>query len=206
MRNLRPIGIPHSIFLENLFARTYDASKLEEDTERVRQAYRDHGYFRASRRRAATHIRNEGGLSLLTFRPKKGKRIDITMPIEEGDRYRLGGITFTGNKAVTNVKALRAQFAIKDGDWFNATAFGKGLETCARPTASSATSTSPPSPRPRFDEAKKTRLPRHRHRRRQALLRLAASSSRATPSPATSSSAASCSSKKARSTTAICGR
>jgi outer membrane protein insertion porin family len=33
MRNLRPIGIPHSIFLENIFARTYDASKLEEDTE-----------------------------------------------------------------------------------------------------------------------------------------------------------------------------
>ena len=43
------------------------------------------------------------------------------MPIEEGGRYRLGTITFTGNKAVTNVKALRATFAIKDGDWFNAT-------------------------------------------------------------------------------------
>ena len=43
MRNLRPIGIPHSIFLENLFARTYDASKLEEDTERVRVAYQNHG-------------------------------------------------------------------------------------------------------------------------------------------------------------------
>ena len=50
------------------------------------------------------------------------------MPIEEGGRYRLGTITFTGNKAVTNVKALRATFAIKDGDWFNATAISKGLE------------------------------------------------------------------------------
>ena len=28
----------------------------------------------------------------------------------------------------TNVKALRATFAIKDGDWFSATAVGKGLE------------------------------------------------------------------------------
>jgi len=36
MKNLRPIGIPHSIFLENIFARTYDATKLDEDTERVR--------------------------------------------------------------------------------------------------------------------------------------------------------------------------
>jgi len=43
MKNLRPIGIPHSIILENLFARTFDASKLDEDTERVRQAYRDRG-------------------------------------------------------------------------------------------------------------------------------------------------------------------
>jgi len=36
MKNLKPIGIPHSIFLESIFAKTYDATKLEEDTERVR--------------------------------------------------------------------------------------------------------------------------------------------------------------------------
>ncbi len=47
MHNLKPIGIPHSIFLENLFSRTYDASKLNEDTERVRDAYQQKGYFKA---------------------------------------------------------------------------------------------------------------------------------------------------------------
>ena len=36
MKNLKPIGIPHSIFLENLFPRTYDSTKLNEDAERVR--------------------------------------------------------------------------------------------------------------------------------------------------------------------------
>ena len=36
MKNLKPIGVPHSIFLENIFSKTYDATKLEEDTERVR--------------------------------------------------------------------------------------------------------------------------------------------------------------------------
>ncbi len=128
MKNLRPVGIPKSIFLENIFARTYDASKLEEDSERVRQAYRDRGYFRASVGDPKTHLRNETGLSLLTFRPRQGKRIDIVMPVEEGGRYRLGKITFSGNKAVTNVKALRGQFAEKEGDWFNATVFGKGLQ------------------------------------------------------------------------------
>ncbi|HEV2276315.1 MAG TPA: outer membrane protein assembly factor BamA, partial [Acidobacteriaceae bacterium] len=128
MRNLRPIGIPHSIFLENLFPRTYDASKLEEDAERVRRALQDRGYFRGEVGEPVTRIRNEGGLSLITFRPRKGKRIDIRMPVEEGERYRLGSITFSGNKAVKNVKALRAQFALKDGDWINATAIGKGLD------------------------------------------------------------------------------
>ena len=128
MRNLRPIGIPHSIFLENLFPRTYDASKLEEDSERVRRAMQDRGYFRAEVGEPVTRIRNEGGLSFITFRPRKGKRIDIRLPIDEGERYRLGGITFTGNKAVKNAKALRAQFATKDGEWVNATAIGKGLD------------------------------------------------------------------------------
>ena len=128
MKNLKPVGIPYSIIFEDLFAKTYDASKLEEDSERVRQAYRDKGYANAAVEEPKTQIRDEGGLNWFTFRPRKGKRIDIVMPIEEGGRFRLGSITFTGNKAVSNVKALRATFAIKDGDWFNATVVSKGLE------------------------------------------------------------------------------
>jgi outer membrane protein insertion porin family len=155
MRNLRPIGIPHSIFLENLFARTYDASKLQEDADLVRLTYQNHGYFKAIVGEPSTHIRNEGGLSLLTFRPKKGKRIDITMPIEEGDRYRLGGITFTGNEHVKNVKALRAQFAIKDGDIFNAKAIGKGLENLRKAYGTLGYINFVANPNTRFDEAKK---------------------------------------------------
>ena len=46
MKNLKPIGIPHSIFLENIFAKTYDATKLEEDTERVRAEFQNRGYFK----------------------------------------------------------------------------------------------------------------------------------------------------------------
>jgi outer membrane protein insertion porin family len=128
MKNLKPIGIPYSIVLEDIFPQTFDASKLEEDTERVRQAYRDRGYANAAVEQPQTQIRDQGGLNWFTFRPNKGKRIDILMTIEEGGRYRLGSITFSGNKAVTNAKALRGTFAIKDGDWFNATAVSKGLE------------------------------------------------------------------------------
>jgi outer membrane protein insertion porin family len=156
MKNLKPIGIPHSILLENLFAKTFDASKLEEDAERVRQAYHDKGYYAANVGEPITHLHDESGLSLITFRPKKGKRIDITLPIEEGDRYRLGAITFTGNKAVSNTKALRAQFAIKDGDWFNATAIGKGLENLHKAYGQLGYINFVGIPKPEVDEAKKT--------------------------------------------------
>jgi outer membrane protein insertion porin family len=205
MRNLRPIGIPHSIFLENLFARTYDASKLEEDTERVRRALQDRGYFRAGVDDPTTHIRNEGGLSFFTFRPRQGKRIDIRIPVEEGERYRLGGVTFTGNTHVQNVKALRAQFPTKDGEWFNATAVGKGLDNLRKAYGSLGYINFTAVPTPRIDDAKHlVYLDIDIDEGKPFTCR--ASSSRATPSPATGSSAASCCSKKASPTTATCGK
>ena len=156
MKNLRPVGIPYSLILENLFAKTFDSSKLEEDAERVRFAYRDKGYYNAAVEEPRTQIRDEGGLSLLTFRPNKGKRIDILMPIEEGDRYRLTGITFTGNKAVTNTRALRATFAMKDGEYFNSTLMGKGMENLKKAYGQLGYINFGAIPKPTFDEAKKT--------------------------------------------------
>ncbi len=155
MKNLRPIGIPHSIILENLFARTYDESKLEEDSERVRAAYRDRGFFRASVDTPLTHIRNQGGLPIPLIHPRKGKVIDITMPVDEGQQYRLGGITFTGNKRVTNVKALRSLFALKDGQVFNASLIGKGLENMRKAYGQLGYINFTAVPTPRIDEAKK---------------------------------------------------
>jgi outer membrane protein insertion porin family len=155
MKNLRPIGIPHSIILENLFARTFDASKLDEDTDRVRQAYRDRGYFKAQTSDPTTHVRDAGGLNPFTLRPSKGKRIDILMPVDEGERYRLGGITFKGNKAITNTRALRAQFAQKDGEYFNATMFGKGMEQLRKAYGEQGYINFVGNPVPRVDDAKK---------------------------------------------------
>lgn len=157
MRNLRPIGLPHSIIFENLFARTFDASKLDEDSERVRQAYRDRGYLRGGPvGDPQTHLHNEAGLSFFTFRPRKGKRVDIHMNIEEGERYRLAGITFTGNKAAPNTKALRAIFTQKDGEIFNMTQFQKGLEALKKAYNQMGYINFSPVPTPSFDDTKHT--------------------------------------------------
>ena len=155
MKNLKPIGIPYSIFFEDLFPQTFDSSKLEEDTERVRQAYRDKGYANAAMEEPKTQIRDQGGLNWLTFRPNKGKRIDIGMPVEEGARYHLGTITFTGNKAVSNPKALRATFPLKDGDWFNATLLQKGLENLKKAYGQLGYINFAAIPKPVYDDQKK---------------------------------------------------
>jgi len=155
MVNLKPIGIPHSIILEDLLPRTFDASKLDEDAERVRQVYRNKGYFSALTGEPQTNVRNAGGINPFTLRPSTGKRVDILIPIEEGERYKLGGITFSGNKAYTNVKALRAQFALKDGEYFNATLFSKGLEALRKAYGEGGYINMVGAPTPRVDKANK---------------------------------------------------
>ncbi len=155
MANLRPIGIPHSIIFEDLFPRTFDSSKLDEDADRVRAAYRDKGYFKAITGEPLTNVRNAGGINIFTLHPSHGKRVDIVIPIEEGSRYRLGGITFSGNKAYSNAKALRAQFPQKDGEWFNARLFGKGIENLRKAYGAGGYINMVPTPIPHTDEAKK---------------------------------------------------
>ncbi len=155
MKNLKPIGVPHSIVLENLLARTYDATKLDEDTERVRQVYRERGWFKALMGDPQTHTRDAGGINPFTLRPSTGKRVDILLPVEEGERYKLGGIKFTGTKAVTNLRVLRAQFVMKDGDYFNATLFSKGLDQLRKAYGSLGYINMVAQPAPRFDEATK---------------------------------------------------
>ena len=128
MKNLHPIGIPSSIFLENLFARTFDSSKLEEDAERVREALRHHGYFKALVDDPATQLRDKHSMLHVPFVQKgEGKAMDITIPIQEGDKYQLKAINFTNNKAIQNTALLRQLFPIKDGDTFDIFLIQKGL-------------------------------------------------------------------------------
>ncbi|MFZ0537426.1 MAG: outer membrane protein assembly factor BamA [Candidatus Sulfotelmatobacter sp.] len=157
MKNLRPIGIPHSIFLENIFARTYDATKLDEDTERVRNEYQNRGYFKVIVDQPKTKIHDTGhsGTHIPLLQSGPGKAVDITMPIEEGDRYTLGGITFKNNKAVSNVKALRNLFPIKDGDIFSKDKIGKGLENLRKAYGEQGYINFTSVPETRFDDDKK---------------------------------------------------
>ncbi|HUQ93557.1 MAG TPA: outer membrane protein assembly factor BamA [Bryobacteraceae bacterium] len=132
MKNLKPIGIPHSLLFENLFAKTYDSTKLEEDKDRVRNFYQEKGYFTA---RALDHtlaIRDVGGTGFripLFYPNKPGKRADLVVPIEEGRQYKLNKINFVGMKLFRTPDSLmRPLFQMGEGDVFSTGKLRKGLE------------------------------------------------------------------------------
>jgi len=158
MHFLKPIGVPHSIFLENLFAKTYDATKLDDDIELVREALQNRGYFKGNVGEPQTKIRDTGhtGFHVPLLQHGPGKAMDITIPIDEGDQYRLAAITFKGNKSVPNAKALRGLFAIKDGDIFNREKIVKGLENLKNAYGTQGFINATSVPTPNVDEQKKT--------------------------------------------------
>jgi outer membrane protein insertion porin family len=157
MKNLKPIGIPHSIFLENIFAKTYDATKLEEDTERVRAEFQNRGYFKVLVDDPKTEIHDTGhtGFHVPLVQAGLGKSVDITMPIEEGARYHLGSITFKNNKAIQNTNALRSLFPMKDGDIFSRDKIAKGLENLRKAYGESGYINFTSVPDTKFDDEKK---------------------------------------------------
>jgi outer membrane protein insertion porin family len=158
MKNLKPIGIPRSIFLENIFSKTYDATKLEEDTERVRAEFQNRGYFKVLVDDPKTEIHDTGhtGFHVPGLQPGLGKSVDITMPIEEGERFHLGTITFKNNKAIPNQAALRSLFPMKDGDIFSREKIGKGLENLRKAYGEAGYINFTSVPDTKFDDEKKT--------------------------------------------------
>jgi len=132
MKNTHDYGIPHSILFENIFARTYDSTKLDEDKERIRDAYQSKGYFTARVLDQTTQIVDTGGHGFripLLRENAPGKAVNITLPVEEGRQYRLNKITFVGVKLFRTPETLmRPLFGMTEGDVFSTEKLRKGLE------------------------------------------------------------------------------
>lgn len=132
MKNLHPYGVPHSILFENIFAKTYDQAKLEEDKERIRQAYQDAGYFKATTLDENVKIVPRGGkgwrLPLIRMN-EPGIFADITIPVEEGNLYKLHDMNYVGVKLFRTPQVLtRPMFGMAPGDVFSTEKLRKGIE------------------------------------------------------------------------------
>jgi len=131
MKNLRPYGIPHSILFESVFAKTYDQAKLEEDKERIRQAYQDHGYFQFKALEESVKVHPSGGhgwrLPIVKMEAP-GIYADITIPVEEGRLYHLHAMNFVGVKLFREPSVLMSLFGMRQGDVFSTDKLRKGME------------------------------------------------------------------------------
>ncbi len=136
MKNLKPIGIPHSILFEELFSKSFDSTKLEEDADRVRVALQQKGYFTArvvDRKVAIKDFETHNWFRVPLIQKAKtgvGKRAEIEMIVEEGKLYRLAKVNFNGVKLFKTPDALMTPlFGMKDGDIFATQKLQKGLES-----------------------------------------------------------------------------
>ena len=148
----RRIGIPYSIFFEDLFAKTYDSTKLEEDQQRIQEFYQDNGYFTAHTTGAKVDIVDVGGgkfrLPLIKANQARARPPISTSRIEEGRLYHLNKINFVGVKLFRTPETLmQPVFQMQQGDVFSTAKLRKGFDDLTQAVRhSSATSISWPSP------------------------------------------------------------
>ena len=132
MKNTHPIGIPYSLILENLFAKTYDMDNLEEDKDRVRRAHRDKGYFTAKVLDRAVNIHQSGGqgFRLPLIKPNNaGIVADIKLPVEEGRLYYLHSVNFVAVKLFRMPETLmQPLFKMSPGNIFSTAKLRDGLK------------------------------------------------------------------------------
>ncbi|MCC7154823.1 MAG: outer membrane protein assembly factor BamA [Bryobacterales bacterium] len=136
MKNLHPIGIPYSIFLESLFPKTFDSTKLDEDKDRIRNFYQTKGYFLARVTDSTVTMRDlpSGNRVRMPFtgsgKPKPpGKRADLALTIDEGRLFHLNQINFVGVKLFRTPETLmKPLFGMDQGDVFSTEKLSKGFK------------------------------------------------------------------------------
>jgi outer membrane protein insertion porin family len=135
MRHDRPYAIPLYFLNIGVLSKTYDHDKLNEDLEvGVRGLYQNNGYFKVLVGDPILKNRDTKGYRLgvpLTGRTH-GKAVDITIPIEEGERYRMGSLKIVSadpDKALSlKVDALKTLFPLHEGEIFDISKVRKALE------------------------------------------------------------------------------
>ncbi len=135
MRHDRPYAIPLYFWYIPVLTKTYDREKLNEDLEvGVRGLYQDNGYFKVVVKDPV--LENIDTTSFRMGVPiagrTHGKAVNITIPIEEGERYHMGTLKIVSadpDKALSlKVDALRSIFPLKEGDIFSTAKIRKAMQ------------------------------------------------------------------------------
>jgi outer membrane protein insertion porin family len=140
MRNSRPIAIPLSFLGSiDIMSKTFDRPKLEEDLEiGVRGLYQDNGYFKVLVKDPIVKTEDinrsgvPGPIPIPVVGAKHGKATNITIPIEEGERYRMGTLHVRSadpDKGLSlKTDFLESIFPMKKGEIFSAAKVRKAIQ------------------------------------------------------------------------------
>ncbi len=98
----------------------YHETKFDADIELVNEFYRNEGFSRASVGAPVVEV-------LETSEDGKKQDVRLRIPVEEGQRYRIGTFQITGDNTLRH-EAVRALFDIDEGDQFSLKKLRKGFE------------------------------------------------------------------------------
>jgi len=114
MKNTKESNLLFKILKKDI----YNPAKLEEDIEKVRELYRKAGYKNVLLGDPEVDVVERG----------RKRRMQLTIPVEEGERYRFGEISIDGNDVYTDQALLRV-FRNKPGSWLKTDLIDEGLES-----------------------------------------------------------------------------
>lgn len=126
MKYSRPVGAPPWFYW---FHKTYDKDRILADMElNIRTLYQDNGYFYVVLKEPLTKMTDtKHRWPFFFFSWGRGKRVDVTIPVEEGAQYRLGRFVIRGNKLFKQ-EQLALVLQLKTGDVFNLGKVRKSIE------------------------------------------------------------------------------
>jgi outer membrane protein insertion porin family len=104
----------------------YSPASLSEDLEAVRELYLKAGYKNVVLGEPKIEVKPVKGGEAAD--PEVKRRLFITIPVEEGDRWKLGEITIEGSDRFPAEVLLR-QFEKSKGGWLRSKVIDDGLET-----------------------------------------------------------------------------
>ncbi|HZP34732.1 MAG TPA: outer membrane protein assembly factor BamA [Candidatus Acidoferrales bacterium] len=136
MKLSRPISIPLWFFDVPIMHKTFDRQKLNEDLEAgIRDLYQSAGYFKVVVKDPILNTVDVNRPGLGPFPiigHEHGKATNITIPIEEGEQYRMGKLVIRSADPEKGLSLkreyLEAIFPLHQGDIFDISKIRKAIE------------------------------------------------------------------------------
>src|SRR5687767_944056 len=97
----------------------YQEAKFEEDAEKIVEYYRNKGYITARVGQPEIKVLEDS-------KDGEVRWVQLDVPIDEGPRYKIGELTFDGNKVI-KTEFLEPLFKVKKGDWYSDKPIRNGL-------------------------------------------------------------------------------